>query len=365
MKNFCKNYTTNDALLLPWSQEKINAWYAKNPWPVGCNYIPHYAINQIEMWQAESFDIDIINKELSWAEGLGFNTIRVFLHHLVWEQDSEGYLTRIDQFLACAARHNIKTMFVFFDGVWDPFPKMGTQPVPKHNVHNSGWVQCPGYHVLNDINKYDDLMGYVQGIVTRFKQDERVFVWDIFNEPDNMNLGSYKDDNYSAHKAELSMQLLTKAVTWVRSLQPIQPITMAPWQFDWSCTSIMSTLTNYMFTNSDILSFHCYENKDGILKRINDLKRYGRPMLCTEYMARPFDSTFSEILPVLKKHAVGGYNWGFVAGKSQTHCPWDSWEKPYEQEPAIWFHDVYRENGEPYDVKEIEYLMEFNNKISA
>lgn len=365
MKTFRNDYNNDEGLLLPWSRKQINSWYAKIPWPVGCNYIPQYAINQIEMWQGESFDISIINKELSWAAGLGFNTIRVFLHHLVWEQDPEGFLNRIDQFLSCAAAHNIRTMFVFFDGVWDPFPKVGIQPEPKRHVHNSGWVQCPGYEVLNDVDKYDGLMGYVQGIVSRFKQDERVFVWDIFNEPDNMNLGSYKDDHYSVHKAELSMHLLKKAVRWIRSIEPIQPITMAPWQFDWSCPSLMNTLTNYMFTNSDIISFHCYENREGISKRINDLKRYGRPMLCTEYMARPFNSTFREILPVLKDHGVGGYNWGFVAGKSQTHCPWDSWEKPYEKEPEVWFHDVYRENGEPYDIKEIEYLMQFNNKISA
>ncbi len=355
----------NASLTDRWTEEKINAWYDSNPWPVGCNFIPQYAINQLEMWQEDSFDAEGINRELTWAANLGFNTVRVFLHHLLWEQDSQGFLKRIDLFLSIAASHNIKTMFVLFDAVWDPFPKTGRQPNPKRFVHNSGWVQCPGYEVLNDTGKYDDLHAYVHGIVNHFRDDTRVLIWDIFNEPDNMNMSSYKDDNYAVNKAELSMNLLCKAIGWVRAINPVQPITMAPWQFDWSNPSSLTALDNFMFLHSDIISFHCYEDKKGMEKRITDLKQYGRPMLCTEYMARPFNSTFSEILPLLKEHRVGAYNWGFVAGKSQTYCPWDSWQQPYSEEPVVWFHDVLRADGEPYDKEEIEFLMSFNNKMSA
>ncbi|MBD0279803.1 MAG: cellulase family glycosylhydrolase, partial [Flavisolibacter sp.] len=179
-----------------WSQQRANEWYEKNGWIVGCNYIPATAINQLEMFQAETFDPFNIDKELSWAADLGFNTIRVFLHHLVWQQDPQAYLRRIDYFLSIAYKHGIKTMPVLFDSVWDPFPKEGKQPEPKLNVHNSGWVQCPGFDVLNDPTRYDDLYDYVHGIVSHFKEDERVLLWDLFNEPDNMNLASYKDDSY-------------------------------------------------------------------------------------------------------------------------------------------------------------------------
>ena len=347
---------------LPWSTEKINDWYSNHPWPVGCNYIPQYAINQLEMWQAESFDAAIIDRELSWAGKLGFNTVRVFLHQLLWEQGSREFLERMDVFLTIASTYNIKTMFVLFDAVWNPFPKAGKQAAPKQHVHNSGWVQCPGYDVLNDPSKYDELYNYVFGVVDHFKNDSRVLIWDLFNEPDNMNLASYKDDNYALHKAELSMALLAKTIGWVRSINPIQPITMAPWQFDWSDAAKLTALDNYMFTQSDIISFHCYEEKNGMESRIKDLKRYNRPILCTEYMARPLNSTFQEILPVLKKHNVGAYNWGFVAGKSQTHCPWDSWQQSYTMEPPVWFHDVYRPDGEPYDKDEVAYLINFNKQ---
>lgn len=356
------HHPIDTTLALRWSPERINDWYRQRAWPIGCNYVPQYAINQLEMWQEDSFDAAVIDRELSWAASLGFNTVRVFLHHLLWEQDSHGFLQRIDTFLALASSHGIKTMFVMFDAVWDPFPKPGKQPEPKNYIHNSGWVQCPGYDVLNDPSKYDSLHQYIYGIINHFRDDDRVLIWDLFNEPDNMNMASYRDDNYVRHKAELSMNLLKKTINWVRAIDPIQPITMAPWQSEWSDPSGLSALDNYMFSHSDIISFHCYEDKRGMEKRIKDLQRYNRPMLCTEYMARPFGSTFKEILPILKKYKVGGYNWGFVAGKSQTNCPWDSWQQPYQAEPALWFHDVFRSNGEPYDKKEVAYIIRFNKK---
>jgi hypothetical protein len=347
-----------------WSESKSKEWIEKQGWIVGCNYIPSNAINQIEMWQEETFNPELIDKELGWAADLGFNTVRVFLHQLLWEENSEGYLNKIDLFLAIASKHGIKSMLVLFDSVWDPFPKLGKQPEPRLNVHNSGWVQCPGYDVLNNPNRYDDLHSYVNGIVSHFKDDERVLIWDLFNEPDNMNITSYKDDDYAEHKAELSMALLKKTINWVRVINPQQPITMAPWKDDWSCDSKISALDNYMFNHSDILSFHCYEDKDDLESRILTLQRFGRPMLCTEYMARPFKSTFQEILPILKKYNVGAYNWGLVAGKTQTHCPWDSWSVKYDNEPELWFHDIFRENGEAYKPEEITFLKEMLQKTT-
>lgn len=339
-----------------WSRQKSEAWMTNAGWLVGCNYIPANAINQIEMWGEESFSPALIDKELGWAASLGFNTVRVFLHHLVWEENSEAFLGRIREYLSIAHSHGIRTMFVLFDAVWNPFPRPGIQPQPKHNVHNSGWVQCPGYDVLNNPANYDGLHGYVHGIVSAFAHDERVLIWDLYNEPDNMNLGSYKDDDYIVHKAELSMALLKKTIGWVRDINPVQPITMAPWQNDWSCDTKITALDNYMFSHSDIASFHCYEDRKGMEVRIREVKRYGRPMLCTEYMARPLGSTFEDILPLFREHGIGAYSWGLVAGKTQTHCPWDSWHTKYEEEPSLWFHDVFRENGEPYRKEEVAFL---------
>ncbi|MER3472244.1 MAG: 1,4-beta-xylanase [Chitinophagaceae bacterium] len=355
------NAIHDENLAFQWPKEKAANWYAENGWAVGCNYVPSDAINQLEMWQEESFNPSLIDKELSWAAGLGFNTVRVFLHNLLWNQDPEGYLERIDQYLSIAYKHGIRTMLVLFDSVWNPNPKLGVQPQPKHNVHNSGWVQCPGYDVLNNPLSYDELESYVKGIVAHFKNDERVLIWDLYNEPDNMNITSYVDDYYVTHKAELALALLKKTISWVRSINPMQPITMAPWKEDWTDRKI-SVLDNYMFSHSDIVSFHCYEDKEEMEKRIKILQRFGRPMMCTEYMARTMDNTFHEILPLLRRYNVGAYNWGFVAGKSQTHCPWDSWQKTYNDEPELWFHDIFRTDGTPYIQAEVDFLREFITK---
>jgi hypothetical protein len=347
---------TNTETNKRWSNEKAWEWYENNDWIAGCNYIPGNAINQLEMWQRETFDLACIDKELSWAQDLGFNTVRVFLHHLLWEDDCFGFINRIDQFLTIADKYKIKTMFVLFDAVWDPYPKLGKQPEPKTNVHNSGWVQCPGAEILSNKDKYDDLRSYVEGIVGSFKNDERVLLWDLFNEPDNTNTGSYKDDMYGAEKAELAMELLKKTIGWVRALKPQQPLTAAPWKDDWSNSSNISAIDNYMFANSDVITFHSYENKFDLEKRIQTLLQFNRPLLCTEYMARHLGSTFQDVLPLLKKYNVGAYNWGLVAGKTQTHCPWDSWTKTYETEPEVWFHDIFRATGEPYDSHEVEFI---------
>lgn len=337
-----------------WSRERAAMWQAQHGWTIGCNYIPATAINQLEMWQAETFDPFTIDKELSWAAALGFNTIRVFLHHLVWQHDPKAYLRRIELFLTIAAKHRIKTMFVLFDSVWDPFPKLGTQPAPRNHVHNSGWVQCPGFDVLNTPDRYDELRGYVQDIIRLFKNDDRVLLWDLYNEPDNLNVTSYDDHYYIKPKEELCLQLLKKTLAWARAVDPQQPLTMAPWK--WANLETLTELDAFMFAQSDVITFHCYEPAAGMEARIHSLKAYDRPLLCTEYMARGLESTFEAILPLLKAHGVGALNWGFVQGRSQTHCPWDSWHVPYAHEPELWFHDIFRTTGEPYNTGEVAFI---------
>src|SRR5829696_8416971 len=160
--------TSDPELAYRWTEQRASQWYEMHGWQAGCNFIPSNAINQLEMWQEETFSPQIINRELGWAASLGFNTARVFLHHLVWEENAEGFINRIEEYLSIAQKHNIRTMFVLFDAVWNPFPKLGKQPQPKHNIHNSGWVQCPGYEVLNNPESYDSLHDYVHGIVSHF-----------------------------------------------------------------------------------------------------------------------------------------------------------------------------------------------------
>ena len=343
-----------------WTEQQANDWYAKQPWLVGCNYIPAYAINQLEMWQPDTFDPATIDRELALAKGLGFNTVRVFLHDLLWEQDAQGFLKRIDQFLAIADKHGIGVMLVLFDGVWDPQPKLGTQPAPKPHVHNSGWVQSPSRDVLADPSRHDSLKPYVKELIERFKDDRRVQVWDIYNEPDNDNLNAYGSNSKVKtdlpNKKEMSLALITKAFAWAREVNPSQPITSGVWAGEWKTIDVMSPMARFCVENSDVISFHNYGKPDDLKPRVEALRQFKRPLLCTEYMARPVGSTFEAILPYFKEHKIAAYNWGFVDGKSQTIYPWDSWKKQYTAEPPLWFHDIFRRDGTPYREDEVKLI---------
>ncbi|AFL85800.1 endo-beta-mannanase [Belliella baltica DSM 15883] len=347
-----------------WTKEQANSWYLKQGWLVGSNYNPASAINQLEMWQADDFDGESIEKELGWARELGMNTMRVYLHDLLWEQDSTGLLERMDTFLDIASSHDIRPLFVFFDSCWDPFPSTGKQRDPRPHVHNSGWVQSPGYYALEDKSQYPRLEKYVKGVVKRFAKDERILGWDIWNEPDNDTGNSYRAVDLP-QKEKYVLPLLDKAFGWARSQNPIQPLTSGLWVGDWSSHESLTDLQRLQVEQSDIITFHNYDDPLEFEKRIKWLLRYERPLLCTEYMARPNGSTFEGFLKIAKKYNIGMYNWGFVDGKTQTKYPWDSWVKEYTDEPELWFHEILREDGSPYKQEEVELIKKMTASESA
>jgi hypothetical protein len=344
-----------------WSKEKANQWYAQQPWLVGCNFITSTAINELEMFQAETFDTATIDKELGWAASLGMNTVRVYLHDLLWQQDSTGFRDRLETFLDIARRHNIKPLFVLFDSCWDPFPQTGKQRDPKPHVHNSGWVQSPGYKALQDSTQYPRLEQYVKGVVASFASDTMVLGWDIWNEPDNPNLSSYGSVELP-NKVDYVLPLLRKAFEWARSANPSQPLTSGVWAGDWSSPEKLKPIEKLQLEQSDVISFHNYENAESFEKCIKWLQAYGRPILCTEYMARGNGSFFKTSLPIAKKYKVAAYNWGLVDGKSQTKYAWDSWKKQYTSSPDLWFHDIFHQDGTPYKPEETALIKELTGK---
>ena len=277
--------------------EKARQWYDKQPWLVGCNYTPRTAINQLEMWQADTFDIKTIDQELGWAEDIGMNTMRVFLHDLLWQQDSKGFLKRIDQFLDIADKHNIRPMFVLCDSVWNPHPVLGKQPEPRPHLHNSGWVQSPHIDILKDIQKQNSLEGYYKGIIGAFKNDKRVLIWDLYNEPGNRN----KDDGISVEEKQvIGLIMLKKMFAWAREVNPSQPLTAGVWMNEWVGPKA-TEINRFMLANSDIITFHGYHSIDRMKERVGSIKPFGRPLVCTEYMARTADSTFQGICRILKR----------------------------------------------------------------
>src|SRR4051812_20422541 len=242
-----------------WSPEKANAWYAARPWPVGCNFLPSTAINQLEMWQAETWDEATIDRELGYAEGLGFNSVRVFLHDLPWQQDREGFCRRIDRFLAMAEKHKIGALVVLFDSCWHPVPKLGVQPAPIPFTHNSGWVQSPGAAALSNPAEYPRLREYVTGIVKRFANDRRIDGWDLWNEPENNDGGaSARPGLDPGNKVALVEQLLPQVFAWAREGAPSQPLTSGVWKGNWSTDAALSPIQHTQLESSDVISFHNY-----------------------------------------------------------------------------------------------------------
>jgi hypothetical protein len=338
-----------------WTKPHAAAWYANQKWLVGSNYIPASAINQFEMWQEASFNPAQIDKELGWAHAMGMTTMRVFLHDALWQQDAPGFKKRMDAFLAISARHGIKPLFVLFDSCWDPDPKLGPQHPPVPGVHNSGWVQGPGAKALADPAQYPRLESYVKDIVGSFAKDKRILGWDVWNEPDNTGGSNYANP---ADKVQHVALLLPRVFAWARSVNPSQPLTSGIWHHDhWENLDSLNSVEKTQLTQSDVISFHDYSWPEIFEARAKSLEGYGRPILCTEYMARGAGSTFDTILPIGKRRNVGMINWGFVNGKTQTDMPWDSWQRPYtSRPPTVWFHDILRPDGTPYRAREVALI---------
>jgi len=327
-----------------WTKEKANLWYERQPWIRGCNYIPGTAINPIEMWQAETFDTTTINRELSWAENLGFNTIRVYLHYTVWKNDPSGFNDRIDKFLNISSRHGISVIFIFFDDCWNPEPVSGKQPEPVPGVHNSGWSASPGHHMVKDTTSFPLLKNYVKDIMNYFAYDKRILFWDLYNEAGNGKLKSK------------SLPLLRAVFRWAREVNPSQPVTSGTWFKN-------KEINNFILKNSDIITFHNYFKSKKVIKQIEEYKDFGRPLICTEWLRRKTDNNFRKLFKVFYDKKVGCLNWGLVYGKTQTVFSWTTAvlnnfgiHPKHSKEPKKWFHDIMRKDGSPFDKAETDLI---------
>ena len=322
-----------------WPEKQAIVWCKSQGWLTGADFIPSSAINQLEMWQADSFDAATIDRELGYAEGIDMNTVRVFLHHKAWQEDQRGFIRRVDVFLGICQKHHIKPMLVFFDDCWSPTYTEGTQPAPKPGIHNSGWLQDPGQYYYSEPKLADTLEAYVKDVMETFKDDKRILLWDLYNECGN-----------NGH-LDQSFDLLQKVFAWAREVNPDQPLTVGYW----ISQGKFGQINAFILSHSDVITYHCYEDAEQHQLRIDMLKAYGRPLICTEYMARKRNSTFFSIMPLLKAQNIGAINWGLVDGKTQTKYAWDE-PSPDGSEPKLWFHDIFHKDGTPYDVNETDFI---------
>ena len=349
-----------------WSEAKANTWYEKQPWLLGANYIPANAVNQLEMFQAETFDPQQIDKEFGWAENIGMNMMRIFLPYILWDHNPAGFKQTIDTFLTIAAKHHIRPMFVLFDSCFDPSPKLGPQHPPIPGVHNSAWVQSPGAAALQDPSQYPHFKAYVQGVVGAYANDSRVLAWDVWNEPNNVSQEGLYARFEAINKLKLEEALLPQVFEWARSANPTQPLTSGLWQDgNWSLADQLTPIERIQLAQSDVMSFHNYSWPENFEQHVEWLERYHRPIICTEFMARPLGSTFDTILPLAKKHHVGANAAALVYGKVQSYLPWESWDHPYIlKQPPVWFHDIFYPDGRPYREQEVKLIRELAGTAS-
>jgi hypothetical protein len=308
------------------------------------------------MFQESTFNIEEIAKEISWAKNIGFNSLRVYLHDLLWEEKHQ-FLVRFNDFLDCCQNYEIKPVIVLFDDCHYPFPELGPQPLPVRGIHNSGWKQSPGHKIVTEIFKLnakqhlDRLQKYTQELLELYKDDARILMWDLYNEPGQFGIG------------EKSFTFLEYVWNWAHEIRPSQPLT--------SCIdgAIGDSIISLNKIKSDIITFHTYE-AEKLEPTIIELRSIGRPLMCTEYMAREYGTTFEFCLPIFKKYNIACYNWGLVAGRSQTNFNWETILHLNEQrdqgnliyegdsltEPDEWFHDIFRQDGSSFKDEETAFI---------
>jgi hypothetical protein len=329
-----------------WPAEKAWQWHRSQPWLAGCNFLPSTAVNDVEMWQPDTFDLPTVERELGWARNLGFNTVRVFLNYVVWEADADGLRQRFQTFLATADKLGLRTMPVLFDdcNFAGRVAASGPQPNPAPGIHNSQWVSSPPPKMVDDRAAWPGLERYVKDFVRAFGQDRRVLVWDLYNEPGNGT-------------GERSRPLVEAAFAWAREMKPLQPLTVGVW------ADFNSHFSRQMMELSDIVSFHAYDGLDGLKTKVKTCGEFRRPLLCTEWLARGAGSRFESHLPFFKENRIGCYNWGLAAGRTQTYYPWGS---PKDApEPKLWHHDIFRANGAPFKAREVQFIRVTTGQLSA
>ena len=317
-----------------WTEEKAKEWQKNTGWLFGFNYVTSTAVNSTEMWQKETFDKETVKRELEIAAQTGYNSCRVFLQYIVWENENGVFLETFGDFCEIAKSNGISVMPILFDDCAfagkDPYP--GAQDPPVPGIPNSQWTPNPGISTANNPEKEQNLRGYVKNIIDTFKDHTNIIAWDLYNEPGNNN------------RREKCLPLVEKAFLWAREIDPVQPLTAGVWEFNDYDLKLADM--------SDIITYHDYSPFESSAEKINALIKYKRPVLCTEWLLRQGENKFESHLPLFMEKISGAYNWGLIKGKTQTNLQWGK----NDAEPKIWQHDLYYENGRPYDEDEILFI---------
>jgi hypothetical protein len=349
-----------------WSKEKAWEWYDSIPWIRGCNFMSSDCANRIDQWQALGFEgrLATADRELALAASIGFNSIRLILEFIVWDQEHDGFMERFDRYLSTAYKYNIRSMIVFGNDCMPPKdenyrpPRLGKQHYDwgyhggrKHSPHAQH--NKMGYSLLDEPELAERHYKMVREIMEKYKHDPRILIWDLYNEPGH------------SRREQVTMPHLQKFFEIAREVAPDQPITTGLWRGILS--DKLSPLDELIVWNSDVISYHSYGSYQDNILIIKKLKQYGRPIINTEWLARMTHNTVQEMFPLFYLEKIGCYNWGFVVGLYQTYEPWNNIWQLYDEGKANhvdftkWLHDLFRPNLRPYDPKEIEIIKRFTS----
>ncbi len=345
-----------------WTRERAWEWYNSRPWIRGCNFMPSDCANRIDMWQEYGFEehFSTADRELSWAEELGFNSMRIILEFDVWDMEHDAFMAHLERYLDLLDRHGMNAMLVLGNDCSVPkaFWKRATMGEQHYdNGYHGGKKVSPhgalgelSYHTIDVPELRERYDGFVREIITKYARDERVLVWNLWNEPGN-------------NRGDLSLSYLEHVFEIAREIDPVQPLCA-----DCFCDfySEGSVIGERAYELSDIISYHNYNDFNDNIAILERMRLEDRPMLNTEWLHRIQKNRVEEMYPLMYLEKIAAYNWGFVAGKYQTYEPWNGvWEKleaGADLDVTLWQHDLLRPSGRPYDPREIKLIKEYNKR---
>lgn len=354
-----------------WTKEQAWDWYNARPWVMGVNYVPAITLHGIELFQEDTHEevMQSVRREFTLMQDVGINSVRVFLPFNVWYHDREKFFERMDRFLAELDAHGVTMMPVIFndcvgfrkpDDVTPPRPggwqhyDIGCHGGQKADNAFSGETRRVAWILWDEPEWRPVLEEYERALIGRYRDDPRIYCWDLWNEPGNSN------------RHDMSIPYLRRAFEIGRELDPIQPLTAAPWSYpaDYGVNpdADVEPIQRVALDESDIVTFHNYECIERVRNVIAGIEREGRPMLNTEWLNRVLDNMVQDNLPLYHEKRIGSYSWGLVAGKSQHFLPWDNLWSNRSLPLQRWQHDLFDTYHTAYDPEELAIMRRLSPK---
>lgn len=350
-----------------WSNEKAWDWYKSKKWIRGCNFISSDCANRIDQWQSYGATdrFKTVDEELALAKSVGFNSIRVLVEYDVWDMEHDAFMQNLETYLQICDKHGITCMIVLANDCQTPkenYKKtvlgeqhfdLGYHGGRKVSPHQKGEET---YNIFDEPEIATRYIAMVREIITKYKDDKRVILWNILNEPGN-------------RRGDKSLEFMKKMFQTAREIDPIQPLAADIWNGINEDGSARTNIEQAAMDLSDVISFHWYGDFCSMVKFVTALKKTNRPIFCTEWLHRISGNNIFEIFPYFFSEGIASYQWGLVASyKTQYFEPWNMLWEQYDNadKDALhldftkWQHDLFRPSHHPYDPNEIKIIKEFS-----